>query len=478
MAFYDRHGIGELLSTLTNDIAAYREVLGPGILYPLFFLTITGPGLLALASISPILAVISLVPLLLIPALNALMRHKVYKASYAAQKGLADLSNMAQEHYSGIRIVKGYVAERSLGKRFDVLSRSLIDLNFKLGCYQGLLFPFFTLLTKLVTVTLVLFSGLIILKAWATLSIADFISFMWIQSYIFFPVLMLAWVLPLYERGRSAYNRLLEVYNEPVEVQDVARDPLEIPANAGISFSHLSFKYPLSDRLVLQDFSLSIKGGSFVGITGPVGAGKTTLFRLLNREYEVGQGKIMVDGRDIHDYPLDAFRNQIVTVEQIPFLFSRSIADNVRFGREEASLQEIEIVSQYADLHDTVLGFPEQYDTMIGERGLTLSGGQRQRVAMARAFLLNRSILLLDDIFSAVDTQTQRRIFASMQANFAGKTVLLITHRISILEAMDRVLYMSGGKIIEDGSPQQLLEKNGYYAALAALQGVERPPYE
>lgn len=474
MAFYDRHGIGELLSRLTNDIAAYREVLGPGMMYPLFFLTIAVPGLLALASISAPLAAISLVPLLLIPLLNALMRRKVYDASYAAQQGLADLSDMAQEHYSGIRIIKGYVAEASMRSRFDTLGRSLIGLNAKLGCYQGMLFPFFSLLTKLVTVTLVLFSGMIILTAWAHLSVADFISFMWIQSYIFFPVLMLAWVLPIYERGRAAYDRLVEIYNEPVEVQDTAQEPLEIPNQADIVFDRLSFGYPTADRPVFRDFSLSIKGGSFVGITGPVGAGKTTLFRLLNREYEVGRGQIKIGGRDLHDYPLEAFRNQVVTVEQLPFLFSRSIADNVRFGREEATLAEIEIVSQYADLHDTVLGFPEQYDTVVGERGVTLSGGQKQRIAMARAFLVNRSILLLDDVFSAVDAATQRRIFASMQANFTGKTVLLITHRVSVLEAMDRVLYVSNGQVVEDGPPQQLLQREGYYAALAALQADSR----
>ena len=336
------------------------------------------------------------------------------------------------------------------------------------------MFPFFTLLTKIITIILVMMTGLIIFKAWATLNAADFVSFMWIQSYIFFPVLMLAWVLPMYARGRAAYDRLLEIYDEPVEVKNGITKKVSIPQQADIEFRNLTFKYPTGQKQVLKDFSLFIKSGSFVGITGAIGAGKTTIFRLLNREYEVAPGKIFIGGHDIHDYPLDAFGKEIVTVEQLPFLFSRTIADNVRFGREEAGIGEVEEVAKYADLHDTILGFPETYETLVGERGVTLSGGQRQRVAIARAFLVDRSILLLDDVFSAVDTKTEARIFEAMKSNFKNKTVLLITHRLSILEAMDRVIYMEEGTITEDGTPDELKERNGKYAALMALQRLQR----
>lgn len=470
MAFYDRHGIGELLSRLTNDITAYRDVLGPGIMYPLFFLTLVIPGLIALFIISPQLAAISLIPLTAIPLINLATRNKIYTLSHLAQKGLADLSNVAQEHYSGIRIVKGYVAEKQLSARFSDLCRSLITANIKLNCFQGLLFPFFTLLTKSITVLLVIVTGYIILKAWGSLSPADFVSFMWIQSYIFFPILMLAWVLPIYARGRASYERLVEIYEEPNEVKDEGHRILMIPPNSSIEFNHLTFSYPNSSKFALKDFSAQIQGGSFVGITGPVGAGKTTLFRILNREYEVPYGKVSIGGYDIHEYPLDAFWKQIITVEQIPFLFSRSIADNVRFGKNEALQTEIETVAKYADLHETVLDFPQQYDTLVGERGVTLSGGQKQRLILARAFLVNRSILLLDDVFSSVDAETEMRMFIAMKANFKNKTVLLITHRASILESMDRILYMQDGTIIEDGPPAELKAKNGHYAALVGLQ--------
>lgn len=472
MAFYDRHGIGELLSRLSNDISAYRDMLGPGIMYPAFFITLWIPGIWALFLISPALAVVSLVPLIAIPLLNIATRRRVYGLAHQAQKGLADLSNMAQEHFAGIRIVKGYVAEHQLAERFGSLCRHLVGVNIRLNSLQGILMPFFNMLIKLVTVILVVATGLIILKAWGTLTTADFLSFMWIQGYIFFPVLMLAWVLPLYQRGNAAYERLSEIFHEPIEVQNNGESGLSIHPAADIEFRRLTFVYPGTQKAVLKDFSLLIKGGTFVGITGPVGAGKSTLFRLLNREYEVPAGTIFIGGKDIRTYPLKAFWKEIVTVEQTPFLFSSTIRENVGVGNIEALEAEIEAAAAFADLHDTVLNFPDQYDTLVGERGVTLSGGQKQRVAMARAFLVDRSILLLDDIFSAVDAETQMRIFIGLQAKLRNKTVLFVTHRVSVLEGMERIIYMQDGKIIEDGSPEELKARKGAYAALVEIQNT------
>ena len=472
MAFFDRYGVGELLSRLTNDISAYRDVLGPGILYPLFFLTIMTPGLIALFTISVPLASLSALPLLVIPLVNFFIRGYIYRIALSVQKGLGELSDMVQEHFSAIRIVKSYGVESILCRRFQEVSRKLLALNLRFASVEGSLFPFFTLLTKLLTVLLVMLSGIIILRGWSELSTADFVSFMWIQSYIFFPVLMLGWLIPVYERGRAAYGRLVEIYEEPIEVQDTPGADLRIPVGANIAFHNLTFTYPTGKSPALSHLNLEIQGGDFVGIAGPIGAGKTTLFRLLTREYETPGGSILINNRDIHRYPLKAFHGEIVTVEQIPFLFSKSIRENVRFGKQKATQQEVEVVTGYADFHDSVLEFPEQYETIIGEGGVTLSGGQKQRLAMARAFLVNRSILLLDDIFSAVDSATEKKILKAMRENFQGKTVLLITHRISILEQMDRVIYLSEGTVVEDGPPERLVKQNGHYAALVELQRI------
>jgi len=470
MAFFDRHGTGELLSRMTNDINAYRDVLGPGLLYPLFFLTIVIPAIVALFVISVPLAALSLLPLAAFPLFNSSLRGIVFKLSTEVQQKLADLSNMAQEHYAGIRVVRSYVIENNCYRLFAALCKELSRYNFKLVCFLGIIFPFFITVSKTVTLLSVLVAAAIVLKAWGTLNAADFVSFIWIQTYIFFPLLMLGWILPIFARGSAAYRRLYEIYMEPIEVHEGTNANLKIPEKAPIKIVNLSFSYPGAEQEALENINLEIPAGTFVGFAGPVGGGKSSLFKLLNREYEVPRGHIFIGEHDIRDYTFEALHRAIVTVEQAPFLFSKTIAENVRFGREEASQREVETVSKYAELHETVLEFPAQYETEIGERGVTLSGGQKQRVALARAFLVERSILLLDDIFSAVDTETEHKIFQSLKSKFKGKTVLLITHRFSILEQMDRVIYVAGGKIVEDGTPEALLRQKGSFAALAELQ--------
>lgn len=469
-AFFDRHGAGGLLSRLTNDIAAYRDILGPGVLYPLFFSTMVIPGVIALFTISAPLATLSLLPLVAIPLLNEIVRGYSYRLSLEVHRALGAMSNEVQEHYTGIRVIKGYSAEKATAKRFRQRCRDFAFLSFKMTFIQGMMYPLFSMLTKITTVLLVLFAGWLILHAQRNLTTADFISFMWLQSYILFPVLMLGWVLPIYERGRAAYARLVEIYEEPIDVQDTAKTGLKISPKADIVFKNLTFFYPGCSKPALSELNLHIKGGSFVGITGPVGSGKTTLLHILNREYDVPYGTLFIGGHEIHEYPLAAFRAEMVAVEQAAFLFSRTVAENVRLGRSEATQDELENVAKYADLHDTVMEFPERYDTMVGERGMTLSGGQKQRVAVARAFLVHRSILLLDEIFSAVDVETEKRIFAAIKAHFKDKTVLLVTHRISVLEQMDRVVYLIDGKVVEDGSPNALRASQGHYAALVSFQ--------
>lgn len=472
-AFYDKYGIGELMSRLTNDISSYRDLLGPGIMYPLNFITIIVPGVIALFYISKELALITTIPLIALPIVNSFVREKMYNLSLKVQQYLGTLSNMTQEHYSGIKIIKGYGVENNFLKKFHTLCLQLQHQNFLLMSLQGLLLPFFYFLTKIVTAVLVLFAAGMILKNWGRLDVADFISFMWLQSYIMFPILILSWLLPIYERGRASYDRLVEIYFEPIEVQDNAEKSVKIPPDADIVFKNLSFSYPMQKHPVLKKINLEIPSGTFLGLTGPIGSGKTTLFRLLNREYEIPEGMIYIGGKDIHEYSLEALTETFVTVEQLPFLFSKSIADNVRFGRQEASLEEVELVSQFADLHSSIVDFPEKYETVIGERGITLSGGQKQRLAMARAFLVNRSILLFDDIFSAIDVKTEKKIFDLMKKNFAHKTVILISHRVSILEKLDRVIYLSHGEVLEDGPPKELIKKKGHFAALAELQSLK-----
>jgi ATP-binding cassette subfamily B multidrug efflux pump len=471
-AFYDRHHVGDLMSVLTNDMTAYREVLGPGIMYPLYFSTMVIPAMFALFSISPSMALISLLPILVLPLFILVTQRKVYRTSKEVQDVLGEMSTFAQEHFSAIRLIKSSASEKRSLELFNLQGDHYFRLNIWLAALRGLFFPFLTLFTKVITLGLVLFTGYSLYYQLSQISDADFVSFMWIQSNVFGPVLFLGWVLPIYQRGSAAYTRLISLYDEPIEVQNGPVTDIKNPAEADITFKELTFTYPGGSTPALHNINLTIKAGSFVGITGPVASGKTTLFRLLNREYEIPSGRIFIGDVDIRDYHVESLRRCIGVVEQAPFLFSKTVAENVGIGLDTPSMEEIEDVARMAELHESVLAFPSQYATVVGERGVRLSGGQRQRVAIARTFLVNRPIVLLDDIFSAVDAETERRIFGHMRETFSGRTVLLVTHRTTLLQQMDRVLYMSDGRILEDGTHVDLMEKQGRYAALVDLQSL------
>ncbi len=471
-AFFDRHSVGDLMSVLTNDVSAYRDVLGPGVMYPIFFMTLVVPALMALYSISPPMMMLSTLPIIMLPLFVLITSKKVYRRSKEIQDILGEMSTFSQEHFAAARVVKSNAVEEATLRQFNKLGSRYYRDNIWLAAVRGLFFPFLTLLTRVVTISLVLFVGYSMVHSWNILSGADFVSFMWIQSNIFGPVLMLGWVLPIYQRGSAAYARILKLCQKPVEVTEEPKEIAEVVAGADITFRHLTFHYPQASMPVLQDVTLTIQGASFVGITGPVGSGKTTLFRLLNREYEVPRGTLFIGGKDIHDYSLETLRRSIGVVEQAPFLFSKTVAENVGIGQEYPSIEEVEEMSRLADLHDTILTFPMQYDTIVGERGVRLSGGQKQRIAIARTLLVDRSILLLDDIFSAIDAETERRIFEHIRESYAGKTILLITHRTALLQQMDRILYISNGSVVEDGTHEELMTRQGRYAALMELQSL------
>lgn len=467
--FFDKYRIGELLSRLTNDLSSYREVLGPGIMYPLHFLTMIFPAMTALFWIAPQLALLSCIPILVLPVLVLAIEGRAYKISLNVQRALGEMSTMAHETFSGIRIIKGYAVEDISLNKFTEACKKFISLNFRMATLEGMFYPFMTLITRLVTLLLVVFTSYLVIKAHSELSVADFISFMLIQSFIFAPILMLGWALPIYERGKAAYDRLLEIYQAPIEVSQAKKSISEI-STGNISFNQLSFNYPQHVTQILAHLSFEIPEGSFFGIAGPIGAGKSTILNLLNRDYEVLNGTIAIGGKDIHNYSKKALQKLIATVEQTPFLFSRTISENIAFEKPDATQEEIEEASKLADLHDSVMSFPLQYQTIVGEKGVMLSGGQKQRVAIARAILTDRPIFLFDDIFSAIDVGTERKIFSALREKLKGKTVIMISHRTSVLNQMDYIIYMHDGKIIEKGTPSELKNKEGAYAALAELQ--------
>jgi ATP-binding cassette subfamily B multidrug efflux pump len=471
--FYDRYSIGEIISRLSNDIASYRDVLGPGIMYPLFVVTLAVPGLVALMTISPFLSLVTLLPIVIIPILFAIVRKKMFFLSKAVQENLGHLSGIAQEYYTGIRIIKGFHIETRMRRIFHRVAEQLYSAHADLSALEGGIFPLFFAMTKATTLLVISITALVLYFVPLELTSADVVSFIWIQTYILAPILMLGWVLPIYEKGKASYERLYQIYQEPIQIKDSRNFNLKIDDHASIEFRHLTFFYPSATKPALEDVSLKIPRGSFIGITGPVGSGKSTLFKILHREYEVGQNMVYIGEKEIHEYPLQSFYERIVACEQIPFLFSKTVKDNVTFGKESASQEEAEAVLRFTELHEAVMEFESQYDTMVGERGITLSGGQKKRIALARALLVNRSILLLDDVFSAVDAETENRIVGTMKKQLEGKTVFIITNRATVLDKMDRILTFSEGRLIEDGTSEELRKSNGYYKALYDLSQIK-----
>lgn len=453
--FYSKYSVGDLVNRLTSDIIAWRDILGPGVMYPLFAFTLLVPGFLALGYLSLTVALVAAIPLIILPILNRFVRKSLYETALSVQRLLGNMSSFAEEIFSSIGVVKAYCLEKWAFHKYEELSLLMKKRGFLLSVYQGLLFPLFALVARLVTLSIVaLFSWLILVKK-APIDVADFVSFMWIQSYLFLPLLMLGWVLPIYQKGRAAYFRLHELWQEPFIALKKGRDIFKVPPE--IRLEKVFFRYPGKKEDALRGVSLRIPQGAFVGLTGEVGAGKTTLFRLLLGELGTRyRGSLLFDGNEMRDFPPGALQKSITSVEQIPFLFSNSIRENILFGNEEASDEEMEAAADMAAFHDAVSGFPGKYETLVGEKGTALSGGEKQRLAMARAFLFDRSLLLLDDIFSSLDTMSERNVLDRMKRFFIGKTVVVITHRPAVLKAMDWIVVMAKGKVIQEGTPAEL----------------------
>lgn len=459
-SFFDQHPVGELLSRISNDISTYREILGPGIMYPLFAFSMSIPAFVGLFILFPPLALFSLIPLGTLLLIHSFARKAIYSLSKKLQELLSELSVLAEETFSGIRILKTYDFKKIALKKFASRSKKHSFLRRKMFMIQGALLPFFIALVQASSaMTIYLFS----LKG--SFSIQDFLTFIWLQTYLFMPVMMLGWILSLYEQGKSAYDRLLELYSEPIEVKDEGQKDM-VKGSLDIELKNLTFTYPASKTPSLKNVSLKIAEGETIGITGPIGSGKSTLLKLLQREYEIPKGMIYFARQEIHEYTLNALYSLMATCEQIPFLFSDTVQENIRFGRESASTLEIQDAAHFVDLHDEIEGFPEKYDTMIGEKGLMVSTGQKQRIAVARSLIASKKILLLDDIFANVDASKENKMVSRLIQDFKESTIIIVTNRMSVLDQLDKVCVFQEGRVVEQGDPTKLKKAGGPYQIL------------
>jgi ATP-binding cassette subfamily B protein len=471
--FYNTTSTGDLISRGTNDLNAIREFLGPGIMYSLntFFRLVF--ALVAMIAISPKLTLLALLPAPILSYSIYKIGNSMQKRSKSIQESYAAVTNLVQENLSGIRVVKSYTRESFEIQRFETLNREYYRKNLSLGKLQALFFAFLTSMTAFSLLPVVWVGGISVIEGKMSIGgIAEFIVYV---SMLSWPIISIGWVTSIIQRAASAQIRLNEIFSIKPDITDKKE---KFNANntftGALSFRNVRFYYPGQEKNpVLDNISLDIAAGSKVAIVGATGAGKTTLVNLIPRLYEPVEGSILFDGHDIRTLPLTTLRELVGFVPQVNFLFSDTIAHNINWGsRDDDALGVIE-ASKIAMLHDDVEDFPDGFETILGEKGINLSGGQKQRACIARAIAWKPQLLVLDDALSAVDTDTEARIFEALLQKLPDTTILLISHRISTVKNCDRIVVLKEGAIVESGTHEELLLQKHLYAELYNQQLLE-----
>ena len=459
-SFYQRTPTGDIIARASNDIEAVRMMVGPAVMQLMNTIVV---GVMAFASmtiLSPRLTFFSLVPLPLLSVTVWLVGQRIFRRFMKIQDHFSKMSTFVQESLSGIRMIKAYRRERHREEKFRQVNQEYVRLNMSLAKIRALFMPSIQFLAGLTMLTVLLAGGYGVIKK--TLTLGDFVAFLVYLRMLIWPVLAVGWVISLYQRGTASLQRIDTILNEKPDVFD-GPNLVKALGNGSIRFDKLSFTYPGTTRQVLRDINLEIKHGESVAIVGPTGSGKSTLISLLVRKYPVTDNAIFVDDVDINKLPLDDLRTMVGLVAQDPYLFSDTVAANIAFSQPQVDQDAVRDAAIKAALDNEIESFPQQYDTILGERGITLSGGQKQRAAIARALLKKPSILIFDDAFSSVDTQTEELILSHLAASPQKPTTLLISHRPSTIRRADRVLVLDQGTIVEAGTHDELIAKQGRY---------------
>lgn len=471
--FFDKHSTGDLMAHATNDINNVRNFLGPGIMYSIqtFFRTLI--TIIILISISPSVTLISLLPLPFISLLVYRVMKLTYSRSLRVQESFSSLTTKAQENFSGIRVIKSYVREDFEISEFNRISEDYQKKSLLLARMQSYSFPMMFIFTGLSVILVIYFGGLGVIDG--TFTLGNIASFLVYLNQLIFPMIALGWVINLIQRASPSMKRLTDIMNLKPEVTDVKPDSVnsKLKVMKNIEFRNVKFKYPGTDIFVLKNINLNIPAGSVLGIIGATGVGKSTLINLITRMYDVSEGELFIDGKNVKDIPLSELRESVGIVPQESFLFSDSILKNITYSESKQDEKRAVEVSKIAGLYKDVESFPDKFYTQIGERGITLSGGQKQRAAIARAIYKNPEILILDDSLSAVDTNTEEEILTGLKEVMKERTCIIISHRISTIKNADNIIVLSGGEIAEQGTHSELTEIGGIYNDIYQRQLLE-----
>lgn len=478
--YYQRQTTGDLMSRLVNDIGAVRLMLGPAVLNLLNTPIYYAYGVTIMSAIDPWLTAAALAPYPLVILVMRRNGKRLMEGTLRVQEGLAEMSSTIQENVSGIHVVKSYTLEDVEADRFRKQNHRLREASLKLARVRGMIGPTMRVVSALGILVVLWLGGSRVAEG--RLTIGDLVAFIGYLNALAWPTMALGWMFAMVQRGRAGMQRLEAVFHEQPSISDPPRETAAagpVIERGEIELRGVTFAYPdAPGQPVLRDIDVRIPAGATVALVGRAGSGKTSLLRLLPRLFDPTEGQVRIDGRDVREYDLLALRRAICMVPQEPFLFSTSIRANIAFGIPELGRdgpegdRRIHDAAEWAAVAQDLESFPNGYETMVGERGITLSGGQKQRVTLARALLVDAPILLLDDSLSSVDTQTEERILESLEQRRRGRTCLIVAHRLSTVQDADLILVLDEGRVIARGDHATLLEQEGLYADLFRRQRI------
>lgn len=476
--FYKTHSTGDLMNRISEDVSRVRMYTGPAIMYFINLAAVIGFSLFFMLKADVKLSIVALSPLPILAIAIYFVNTIINKKSERIQALLSSLTSNAQESYSGIRVIKSFVQEKSMLRYFSENSEAYKKNALSLAKTEAIYFPSMALLIGLSTLTTVLVGGLDVINGVEGASVGKIAEFVMYIQMLTFPVSAIGWTASMTQRAVASQRRINEFLQSTPGIED-ASNAAPHDLEGDIQFDKVTFTYPHTGITAIRNFSLHIKKGEKIAIVGKTGSGKSTLAQLMLRMYDVGEGQILYDDQTIGRILLSHLRSQISYVPQDVFLFSDTVRNNIRFGKANATDAEVDEAARKASIYNEIAVFADGMDTMVGERGVTLSGGQKQRISIARALIKDPNIVIFDDCLSAVDARTEQTIITNLYEYLQNKTAVIITHRIFALFNFDKIIVMQDGAIAEQGTHQQLLAQNGIYAEMFMRQQQnDGPPDE